>query len=85
MALVTMNRNQFDVAEGHCHRCLANARRLGVEGEDKNSSTLEVLATYLALRQRQAFLNISNNSEISILANLRYTDLVLLKKVISFF
>jgi hypothetical protein len=35
MASVTINRNQFDVAEGHCHRCLPSARRLGVEGEDK--------------------------------------------------
>eukprot|EP00596_Hydrurales_sp_CCMP1899_P004775 CAMPEP_0119045510 /NCGR_PEP_ID=MMETSP1177-20130426/40492_1 /TAXON_ID=2985 /ORGANISM="Ochromonas sp, Strain CCMP1899" /LENGTH=74 /DNA_ID=CAMNT_0007017439 /DNA_START=1 /DNA_END=222 /DNA_ORIENTATION=+ len=26
MALVTIGRNEFDVAEGHCHRCLANAR-----------------------------------------------------------
>jgi hypothetical protein len=31
MAMVAINRNQFDVAEGHCHRCLANLRRLGVE------------------------------------------------------
>jgi tetratricopeptide (TPR) repeat protein len=53
MALVTMNRNQFDVAEGHCHRCLANARRLGVEGEDKVTSILNALSTCIELRQRQ--------------------------------
>jgi tetratricopeptide (TPR) repeat protein len=54
MALVAMNRNQFDVAEGHCHRCLANARRLRVEGEDKVTSILEALSTCVNLRQRQS-------------------------------
>jgi tetratricopeptide (TPR) repeat protein len=53
MALVTMNRSQFDVAEGHCHRCLANARRLGVEGENKVTSIMRALGTYVELRQRQ--------------------------------
>jgi tetratricopeptide (TPR) repeat protein len=53
MALVTINRNQFDVAEGHCHRCLDNARRLGVEGEDKITSIMRALGTYVELRQRQ--------------------------------
>jgi hypothetical protein len=57
MALVTMNRNQFDVAEGHCHHCLANARRLGVEGEDKVTSIFEALDTYSNLRQRQGDLS----------------------------
>jgi hypothetical protein len=53
MARVTMNRNQFDVAEEHCHRCLANARRLRVEGEDKVTSILDALGTCVELRQRQ--------------------------------
>jgi tetratricopeptide (TPR) repeat protein len=53
MALVTMNRNQFDVAEGHSHRCLASARRLGVEGENKVTSIFEALIIYVELRQRQ--------------------------------
>jgi tetratricopeptide (TPR) repeat protein len=53
MTTVTMGRNEIDVAEGHCHRCLAIARRLGVEGEDKISSTLGVLVTYINLRQKQ--------------------------------
>jgi tetratricopeptide (TPR) repeat protein len=53
MALVTMKRNQFDVAEGHCHRCLANARRLGVEREDKTTLILEALITNITLRQRR--------------------------------
>jgi tetratricopeptide (TPR) repeat protein len=53
MALVVIDRNQFDVAEGHCHRCLANARRLGVEGEDKVTSILEALTNCVDVRQRQ--------------------------------
>jgi tetratricopeptide (TPR) repeat protein len=53
MALVVTNRNQFDGAEGHCHRCLANARRLGVEGEDKTTSIMRALHNYTNLRQRQ--------------------------------
>jgi tetratricopeptide (TPR) repeat protein len=53
MVLVTMNRNQFDVAEGHCHRCLANARRLGVEGEDKVVSMMTALKACVDVRQRQ--------------------------------
>jgi tetratricopeptide (TPR) repeat protein len=53
MALVTMNRNQFDGAEGHSHRCLADARRLGVEGENKVTSIFEALIIYVELRQRQ--------------------------------
>jgi hypothetical protein len=53
MALVAMHRNQFDVAEGHCHRRLAHSRRLGVEGEDKTTSIFEALRTYMFLRQHQ--------------------------------
>jgi hypothetical protein len=52
MALVATNRNQFDVAEGHCHRCLANVRRLGVEGEDKITLIFQALDNYARLRQR---------------------------------
>jgi tetratricopeptide (TPR) repeat protein len=53
MAWVTMGRNQFDVAEGHCRRYLANVRKLGVEGEDKITPIFEALGTYVELRQRQ--------------------------------
>jgi tetratricopeptide (TPR) repeat protein len=53
MALVAISRNQFDVAEGHCHRRLAHSRRLGVEGEDKTTSIFEALRTYIVLRQNQ--------------------------------
>jgi tetratricopeptide (TPR) repeat protein len=53
MAVVAMNRNQFYVAEGHCHRRLAHSRRLGVEGEDKTTSIFEALRNYVTLRQHQ--------------------------------
>jgi tetratricopeptide (TPR) repeat protein len=53
MATVTINRSQFDVAEGHCHRRLAHSRKLGVEGEDKTTSIFEALRTYVILRQHQ--------------------------------
>jgi tetratricopeptide (TPR) repeat protein len=53
MATVTMGRNQFDVAEGHCHRYLVNVRKLGVKGEVKITSIFEALDTYIKLRQRQ--------------------------------
>jgi hypothetical protein len=53
MALVTMKRNEFDVVDGHCHRCLANVGRLGVEGENKITLIHEALGTYVELRQRQ--------------------------------
>jgi hypothetical protein len=53
MATVTMGRDQFDIAEGHCRRYLANVRRLGVEGEEKVSSIFEALDTYVKLRRRR--------------------------------
>jgi tetratricopeptide (TPR) repeat protein len=53
MEMVFINRNQYDVAERHCHRSLANSRRLGVEGEEKMTSNFEALRTYTNLRQRQ--------------------------------
>jgi hypothetical protein len=53
IAMVAIRRNQFDVAEGHCHRCLAYSRRLGVEGEDKTTSIFQALRTYVTLRQYQ--------------------------------
>jgi hypothetical protein len=53
MAIIAIRRNQFDVAEGHCHRSLAHSRRLGVEGENKTTSIFEALRTYVGLRQNQ--------------------------------
>jgi hypothetical protein len=53
MATVAMSRNQLDVSEGHCHRCLVNSKRIGVEGEEKTHSILQALRTYVSLRQCQ--------------------------------
>jgi hypothetical protein len=53
MAVVAINRSQFDVAEEHCHRCLDYSRRLGVEGEDKTTSIFQALCAYVGLRQHQ--------------------------------
>jgi hypothetical protein len=53
MALVAMNRRQFDVAEGRCHRHLAHSRRLGAEGKNKTTSIFGALRTYVTLRQCQ--------------------------------
>jgi hypothetical protein len=53
VAMVAMRRKQFDVAEGHCHRCLAHSRRLGVEGETKTTSIFQALCAYVDLRQHQ--------------------------------
>jgi G3E family GTPase len=50
IALVAMNRNHFDVAEGHCLRGLANAKRLGVEGENKTTLISRALNVYVELR-----------------------------------
>jgi tetratricopeptide (TPR) repeat protein len=53
MAFAAISRQQFDLAEGHCYRCLAHSRKLGVEGEDKTTSIFEALRTYIILRQHQ--------------------------------
>jgi hypothetical protein len=53
MALVAVNRRLFDVAEGHCHRCLAHSRRLGIEGKNKTTSIFWALRTYVYFRQNQ--------------------------------
>jgi hypothetical protein len=52
MAFVVINRNQFDVAEGHCHRCLDYSRKLGVEGESKTTSIYKALCLYVTLRHK---------------------------------
>jgi hypothetical protein len=53
MASVAMNRNQFDVAEGHCHRCLVNSKRIGLEGKDRTTCIFHSLEVYTNLRQHQ--------------------------------
>jgi tetratricopeptide (TPR) repeat protein len=53
MANITTNRMQFDMAEGHCQRCLAYTRRYGLEGEEKTTMVYEALSTYCFLREGQ--------------------------------
>jgi hypothetical protein len=53
MAALTININQFDIAEGHCQRCLAYSRRYGLEGEKKITDVFGALRIYRILRERQ--------------------------------
>jgi tetratricopeptide (TPR) repeat protein len=53
MAILAINRNQFDVSEGHCQRCLVNSRRLSVEGEEKTTLCFSALNVYITLRESQ--------------------------------
>jgi hypothetical protein len=48
-----MLRRQFDIAEGHCQRCLANSRRNGLEGEEKITVIFKALETHCSLRDYQ--------------------------------
>jgi hypothetical protein len=50
MATLTMNRNQSDEAEGHCHRCLVNSRRFRIEGEEKSTAIFRASGAYIDLR-----------------------------------
>jgi tetratricopeptide (TPR) repeat protein len=50
---VTTNSHQLDIAEGHCQRCLAYAKRYGLEGETKTTNIFTALRTYSYLRQKQ--------------------------------
>jgi tetratricopeptide (TPR) repeat protein len=54
MAAIATHRRQFDLAEGHCQRCLAYSRRYGLEGEEmKITMIFTALKTYCSLRERQ--------------------------------
>jgi hypothetical protein len=53
MATITMNRDQFDIADGHCQRSLNYAKRFGIEGEGKIDLIFSALTTYIELRKRQ--------------------------------
>jgi tetratricopeptide (TPR) repeat protein len=57
MLFLTMNRSQFDVAEGHCQRSLAYSRRIRLEGEKKTTFLFEALGCYIDLRERQCKLS----------------------------
>jgi hypothetical protein len=53
MAFLSTNRRQFNLAEGHCQRCLAYSRRYGLEGEEKITMIFSALKIYCTLRERQ--------------------------------
>jgi hypothetical protein len=53
VAVITMLRRQFDLAEGYCHRSLAYSRRYGLEGEVKITMIFHTLSTYCSLRGQQ--------------------------------
>jgi hypothetical protein len=53
MAILALNRNQYDIAERHSHRCLVNSRRFRLEGEVKTTSIFEALGLHVTLRQCQ--------------------------------
>jgi hypothetical protein len=54
MAIITMNRRQFDLAEGHCQRSLAHSRRYGLDGDEKKITVVyQALSTYCSLREGQ--------------------------------
>jgi tetratricopeptide (TPR) repeat protein len=53
MAFLTINRRQFNLAEGHCQRSLAYSRRYGLEGEGKITLIFSALKMYSSLRERQ--------------------------------
>jgi hypothetical protein len=53
MAVIAMNKRQFNLAEGHCQRCLAYSRRYGLLGEKKTTMIFTALKTYCTLRNHQ--------------------------------
>jgi ATP/maltotriose-dependent transcriptional regulator MalT len=72
--MMTMHKNQFDVAEGHCQRCLTYSRRIGVEGEEKTTLVFSALRAYVDLRQRQG--NFSGVAGAVIFAEKAYNFIV---------
>jgi tetratricopeptide (TPR) repeat protein len=53
LAISTVERMRFDLAEGHCQRCLAYSRRFWLDGEMKNTCIFEALRAYIDLREWQ--------------------------------
>jgi hypothetical protein len=53
MAVIAINRRQFDLAEGHCQRCLAYSRRYGSEGEEKITMIFQALKLCCSLQDYQ--------------------------------
>jgi hypothetical protein len=53
MAVIAVRRNQLDLAEGHCHRCLTYSRGIKGEGEGKTNWMCVALHLYVGLREHQ--------------------------------
>jgi hypothetical protein len=53
MAVITIHRRQFNLAEGHCQRCLAYSRRYGLEGEKKIRRIFKALQLCCSLHDYQ--------------------------------
>jgi hypothetical protein len=53
LAALALNRNQYDVAERHSHRCLVNSRRFRIEGEEKTTAIFGALLLHANLRRVQ--------------------------------
>jgi hypothetical protein len=53
MAAITMHRRQFDLAEGHCQRCLTYSRKYGLEGEKKITMIFTASKLFCHLRNFQ--------------------------------
>jgi hypothetical protein len=53
MAVITINRRQFDLAKGHSQRCLAHSRRYGLEGEKKITMIFQALEGCCSLQDQQ--------------------------------
>jgi hypothetical protein len=49
MAAVTANRYQWDIAEGHCRRCLAYSKRYRLKGDFKTDLIFLALKTYCSI------------------------------------
>jgi hypothetical protein len=57
MITATMIRRQFDLTDKHCQRCLAYARRYGLEGEEKTTMIFNALYDFCGLREREGKLS----------------------------
>jgi hypothetical protein len=53
MAMITMERSQLDIADGHCKRCLTYARQFTAEGHHKTTAIFTGLCNYVYLRRRE--------------------------------
>jgi tetratricopeptide (TPR) repeat protein len=53
LATIAMNRDQFDIAEGHCQRCFDYSQRYGLEGGQKTDMIFQAFRNYSNLREKK--------------------------------